>query len=91
MPKVLERKRWGKMNPQSRPEIDMQIQNGPFTIYNVPHVQRKTPGPNGEEYQLKLSTAYKISAICEFMEDKNLFDFDYKLLNQYEDICNKLS
>lgn len=89
MPNVLERKRRG-MNPHNRPEIKLTVVNGPYTIYKVPHVKRSVPGPDGEMYQLKLSVAYRIAAICEFMEKYNMPEFDYEFHNSYKEIQEKL-
>lgn len=80
MPSVLERKRRG-MNPRNCPEVKLTVENGPFIIYNVPHVKRSTPGPNGELHQIKLSVAYKIAAICEFMEKTKINEFNYDEIN----------
>ena len=87
---MLERKRRG-MEPQKRNEEKLTIKNGPFVIHNVPHVVRSHPGPNGEKHQLKLSVAYRIAAICEYMKEKGISEFDYDSHTSYEEINNKLT
>ncbi|MEF3225905.1 hypothetical protein LJA00_08515 [Campylobacter jejuni] len=89
MPNVLERKRRG-MNPPNRPEVKLTIQNGPFIIHNVPHILRSQPGPDGDLHQLKLSVAYRIAAICEYMTEKEINVFNYDLYTSYPEITNKL-
>lgn len=76
LPNVLERKRKG-MPPHDRPEVSKTIQNGPLTVYNVPHIERKHPGPNGEMFQLKLNVAYKLAEIFEYMQEMDLTEYKY--------------
>lgn len=62
--------------------------DGRLIIENVPHKKTVTPTLDGDfvEYSMRGSVSLVLSAIAEYMEEKELDKFDYKEYREFAEI-----
>ncbi|HES8073968.1 TPA: hypothetical protein VPA43_001811 [Streptococcus pyogenes] len=87
---ILERKKQ-KMNFPKFEVKELNIYNNDKLIKNVPHrVVPSAVSNSSNKYQHTLEVVYNIAAICEYLNEIQEKEFDYRLLNNVPEIQEKL-
>ena len=69
--------------------VELNIYNHDKFIKNVPHKVIATP--TSKEYRHSLDVVYRISAICEYLNEQGRYEFDYHDIDQFPEIKDKLT